>query len=119
MSSNPNAITLGEKDPNAIEPFYARWCSADGTNDGSATDTGVLQSATISTSTWIVPAGITVDSDNLDAITIQGVVFAANTVATVWLSGGTAGEDYDIVNRITTSDLRTLDQTFTIPVREQ
>ena len=105
------------KDPNSVEPFYVVWCSKDNTNDGSTSDNGVLQSATISTSTWTVPTGITEDSSVKTSITIQGITYSANTVATIWLSGGTVGTDYDLVNRIVTSDSRTLDHTITIKVR--
>jgi hypothetical protein len=106
------------KDPNSVEPFYVVWCSKDGTNDASTSDSGELQSATISTSDWTVPTGITEDSEGQAAVTIQGVTYAINTVATIWLSAGVAGTDYDLVNRITTSDSRTLDHTITIKVRE-
>lgn len=105
------------KDPNSVEPYFIVWCDADGTNDGSASDTGELQGATISTATWTVPSGITKDSSNQNAVTIKGVSYGVNTVATVWLSGGTDGTDYDLLCRITTSDSRTLDKTITVPVR--
>ncbi len=108
------------KDPNSIEPFYVVWCAKDGTNDGSVTDTGELQSATISTSVWtIAPSGdLTEDSEGQAAVTIKAVVYAINTVATITLSAGIAGVDYKLVNRITTSDSRTLDHTIIIQVRE-
>ena len=107
------------KDPNNIEPYFIVWCSADGTNDGSEADDGELQGATISTSTWTIPSGITKDSENENAVTIRGVTYAVNTVCTVWLSGGTVGENYELLCRITTSDARTLDKTIVIPVRQQ
>lgn len=50
----------------------------------------------ISTSTWIIPAGLTAGA--------QGVT---GSVTTVWISGGTDGADYVIVNRITTTGGRT------------
>ena len=112
------ATQLPPKDPDSVEPYFVVWCSADGTNDGTTDDTGELQSATISSATWTVPSGITKDSDNTDAVTIAGVSYGANTVAAIWLSGGTAGAAYDIVCQITTSDSRTLDKTITVPVRE-
>ncbi len=105
------------KDPNSIEPYFVVWCSKNGVNDGSASDTGELQGATISTVTWTVPTGLTKDSQNQNAVTINGVSYAINTVATIWLSSGTANTDYDILCRITTSDGRTLDKTMTVPVR--
>jgi hypothetical protein len=107
------------KDPNSIEPFFVIWCSRDGTNNGGASDTGELQGATIVTSDWTVPTGITEDDSDTSSITIRGVVYAVNTTVTIWLSGGTAGTNYALVNRITTSDARTLDQTMTILVREK
>lgn len=47
---------------------------------------------TITTSTWTVPSGITKDTDT-----------KSTTGTIVWLSGGTAGESYRLVNRIVTS----------------
>lgn len=112
------AIRWPSKDPNNVEPYFAVWCSKDGTNDGTSADTGELQGATIATVTWTVPTGITKDSSNQSAVTINGVSYGINTVATIWLSGGTAGTEYSIACRITTSDnpVRTLDQTFTLEV---
>ena len=110
---------LPPKDPNAVEPYFIVWCSKDGTNDGTPSDTGELQGATISTSAWTVPSGITEDSSNTGAITIAGISYGVNTVATIWLSGGTAETDYDLLNRITTSDSRTLDKTITVRVRQE
>lgn len=108
---------LPSKDPNNIEPYFIVWCDEDGTNTGAATDGGELQGATISTVTWTVPTGITKNSDNKDACTIAGISYAISTVCTIWLSGGTAGEDYELNCKITTSDSRTLDQSIIIPVR--
>ena len=106
------------KDPNNVEPYFYLWCSQDGTNDGSASDTGELQGATISSFTaTVVTSGITIDSSNKSAVSIRGVSYSASTVVTVWLSGGTDGTDYDILCRIVTSDGRTLDQTIRVPVR--
>lgn len=113
------AIEVPPKDPNSIEPYHYVWCDKDGINTGSATDTGELQGATISSYTVTVPSGITKDSDNKNAVTIHGVSYAVSTVVTVWLSGGTADADYDILCRIVTSDSRTLDQTMTLPVRSR
>lgn len=104
------------KDPNAVEPFQFVYASQDGVNDGTTADTGYLQGATISSSTTTVPSGLTKDSENTNATTVRGVSFAINTVATVWLSGGSEGETYAVVNRITTSDGRTTDQTMFIRI---
>src|SRR5512139_1881613 len=110
-------MSLPPKDPNAIEPYFIIWCDLDGTNTGAATDHGILQGATIDTVTWTVPTGITEVTHNQNATTIHGVSYGINTVATIWLSGGTDGVDYELNCRITTSDNRTLDKAITIPVR--
>lgn len=104
------------KDPDNVEPYFIVWCDIDGTNDGSTSDDGELQGATIATATWTVPTGITKASSNQNAVTIAGVSYAINTVCTVWLSGGTAGTEYTLSCKITTSDSRTLDKSIVIPV---
>ena len=109
---------LPPKDPDAVEPYFVVWCDKDGTNDGSANDAGELQGETISASTWTM-TGITEDSEDTGAITIAGIDYGVNTVATVWLSGGTAGTDYELLNDIDTSDGRTLQKTITVMVRSQ
>ena len=107
-----------EKDPDSVEPFFIIWCDEDSTNDGLADDGGELQGATIDSVTWTIPSGITKDSDNENSVTIAGITYDINTVATAWLSGGTAGLNYDLVCEIDTSDNRTLNKTITIKVRE-
>ena len=83
-----------DKDPNAILDYSIDW------SDWLDTDE-------ISTSTWTVPAGITkTDESN------------TTTIATIWLSGGTAGTTYSLLNRITTTGGRTADQTFKIYMKE-
>lgn len=109
-------ISTVPKDPNSVEPYFFVWCSRDGTNDGSASDEGELQGATISSFTITATSGLTVDSSNKSAVSIRGVSYSGSTVVTVWLSGGTAGSTYDILCRIVTSDSRTLDQTMRILV---
>jgi hypothetical protein len=109
---------LPAKDPNNVEPYFIVWCDIDSTNDGGTTDDGELQGATISSATWTVPSGITKDSDNTNAVSIKGVSYDANTVATIWLSSGTDGEDYTLACRIVTSDSRTLDKAIIIPCRD-
>lgn len=51
-----------------------------------------LGTDTISASEWIVPDGLTLDSDTF-----------TDTAATAWLSGGVEGEVYEVTNRITTA----------------
>lgn len=82
------------KDPNAILDYQINWATW-------------LGSDTIDTSTWTVPTGITRTSAT-----------NTTTTATIWLSGGTSGTDYDLLNRIVTAGGRTEDRTITIRVEE-
>lgn len=81
------------KDPDEVLDYVRDWSA-------------LLGDDTIATSTWTVPSGITKDSDT-----------NTTTTATIWLSGGTLGTDYALVNRITTAGGRTHDKTLTIRVR--
>lgn len=83
------------KDPNDVADYELDWAPDLGTD-------------TISTSTWIAPAGITVDSDT-----------NTTTTATVWLSGGTHGQNYDVVNRISTAGQRQFDRSVRFYVRNR
>jgi len=58
---------------------------------------------TITNSEFVVDAGITVESSTF-----------TNKTATVWLSGGTEGQVYRVTNRITSSDGRIDDRSFTL-----
>ncbi len=91
------------KDPNAVLDFVIDW-------DGAAADGGpwLATGETISTTTWTVATGITKDSDS-----------KTTTTATIWLSGGTAGTDYTVACKITTSDSRTDERTLLIQVRDR
>ena len=112
---------LSPKDPQAKDFYYVVWCSRDGTNDGGEDDLGELQGATISTSNWAISPtnGLTKDAENTSAITIRGVDYAIDTVATIKVSAGTNDSDYQATNTIVTSDGRTLEKTITIRVRQQ
>lgn len=82
------------KDPDAVRDYQLKleeWLDGD----------------TISTATWTVPSGITKDSQS-----------ETTTVATIWLSGGTAGTEYELVCRIVTAAARTEDFSITVLVRE-
>jgi hypothetical protein len=64
------------------------------------------------TSTWTVPTGITKDSDGIDA---------SGKVTTIWLSGGTVGATYDLINHVITDNAtaREDDRTFKVKVKEK
>lgn len=83
------------KDPDEVLDYTIDW--------SARLDTG----ETITASTWVVPPGITKDSDTF-----------ASTATVIWLSGGTAGSTYALTNRITTSDSRTMDMSVQLPVSE-
>jgi len=85
------------KDPQAVLDYTIDWTKwLDEVGDS------------IATSTWIVPTGLT-------------KVTETNTtkLATVWLSGGTAGTNYTVTNRIMTVAGRTDDRSITIRVQER
>lgn len=54
-----------------------------------------------------------------EAITIAGVITAILCAAAAWLSGGTAGTEYDVTCQIVTSSSRTDERTMTIRVEER
>jgi hypothetical protein len=83
------------KDPNSVLDYQIDWSTW-------------LASDTIATSTWTAPTGITIASSS-----------NTTTAATVWLSGGTAGVWYSLVNRIVTAGARTEDRTIQVRVEER
>ena len=87
-----------KKDPQAVLDYGFDWSASGWLATGE----------TISTSNWTVEAGITKDSDTND-----------NTTTTIWLSGGTAGEDYTVTNTIVTSASRTDERSIIVAVRER
>ena len=78
------------KDPEAVLDYKIDWSAWLGID-------------VLITSAWTVPAGITTDSDTSDA-----------TSTTIWLSGGTIGQSYELTNHITTASGREDDRTITI-----
>jgi len=118
------AIILASIDTSETDKRHVVWCSENGVNTGAAGDTGELGGATISSSTWTAVTGTASTlTSSLAAITLlysdgTAVSYAINTVATVTIAGVTAGDDGNLtlLNRIVTSDSRTLDQTVIIPV---
>jgi hypothetical protein len=85
------------KDPNATLDYQIDW------SDWLGTDT-------ISSSDWTVPTGIT-----------EATHTNTTTTSTIWLSGGTAGNTYECINRIVTADspARTDDRTIYIIVENK
>lgn len=83
-----------DKDSNDILDYIFDW-------------TNFLDGDTIQTSTWTVPAGITKVTDT-----------KTDKKATIWLSGGTNGQTYTVLNRIVTAGGRTKDKSFCIYITE-
>lgn len=87
-----------EKDPDALLDYGVSWQAWLPTGD------------TIVTGTWIVPNGLTVENTSLEN---------SNTWSIVWLSGGSVGRTYLVINRINTNQGRADDRTIAIVVREK
>jgi len=83
------------KDPNSILDFGFDW-------------TDWLNGDILNGSIWIVPEGLTKVSDNY-----------TNILGIIWLSGGTIGKVYKVINRITTIGGRTEDRTLVIKMRNR
>lgn len=66
-----------------------------------------LGTDTIATSSWVVPTDITQTTDS-----------HTDTVATVFVEGGTVGITYDLVNTIVTAAGRTKSAAVTVVIRE-
>lgn len=70
---------------------------------------------TLDWSEWMVSGDEITDADFIVPAGLTKVVESNDTTkTTVWLSGGTVGQSYSIVCRITTSGGRIDDRTFTI-----
>jgi hypothetical protein len=83
------------KDPDSTLDYILVWSRWLGTD-------------TIASASWTVPAGLTEESST-----------ATTTTATVWLSGGTAGTDYDVACLITTAAGRIDERTIRVRCRER
>ena len=84
------------KDPDAILDYVIDWSD------------WLTGTETISTSTWIVPSGITEESSS-----------NTTTTATIWLSSGTVPLGYKVVNRIVSSDNREDDRSIFIRIKDK
>jgi hypothetical protein len=89
------SLTFPDKDPDEVLDYQLNWAAR-------------LGADTISTSTWTVPEGITQDSAS-----------RTDTTTTLWLSGGTSGQTYALLNRIVTVGGRTMDQTVSITLADR
>ena len=86
------------KDPDAVLDYAVSWAAW-----------LAEVSDTLATSVWSVLTGtVEIDSD-----------VSNTTVATVWLSGGAAGEKCTLLNRVTTAGGRTDDRTIYLKIKEK
>ncbi|RVG88683.1 hypothetical protein [Sinorhizobium meliloti] len=82
------------KDPNEVKDYGLDWSA-------------LLDDDTITTSAWSVDdSGLTI-----------GTTSNTTTATTVWVSSGSAGVTYNLLNRIVTAGGRTYDQTVKLKVR--
>lgn len=84
-----------DKDPDETLDYtldWSRWLSTD----------------TIQASTWAVPDGLTEDASS-----------HGDDTATVWLSGGTVGTAYTLVNTITTTGGRVAERSVSLRIRSK
>ncbi len=90
------------KDPDSVLSYTLDW-------NGGAPGPWLATGETISTSAWTLSGtGIIEDSDS-----------NTNTTTSIIVSEGVAGEDYELTNRITTSNSQTVDRTIRIKVQER
>lgn len=88
------ALTWPSKDPDEVLDYDLDWSAR-------------LLTDTIATSDWSVSDGV--------GLTI-GAESNTTTTTKVWLSGGTLGTAYTLLNRITTTGGRTMDQSVKIKI---
>lgn len=90
------AVIDHQKDPDARLDWIFDW------NDWLG------EGETISTSEFFASVGIVIDATD-----------ETTKTATAWLTGGTAGQVYELTNRITSTDGRIDDRTITIRCTER
>jgi hypothetical protein len=83
------------KDPSAVKDYTVDWST-------------YLGADTILTASWVVPSAITATSPT-----------KTSTTATVWISGGVAGDTYQVTSRVTTAGGRQDDRSFLLTIQEQ
>lgn len=95
------------KDPASVLDWKFDWAAL---TNGSGSSDWLASGETISSRTVTAATGITVDSSSITD---------TNTSVTVWLSGGTVGQEYTVTCKIVTSASRTDERTITIQVQDR
>jgi ribosomal protein S28E/S33 len=111
------------KDPQGTLDYVFDWKARTNGTDPAGKD-WLGPDEVISDHTITPDTGITLDSDTrVDVVVHDGegnlIELADNTGVRLWLSGGTAGESYDVACEITTDQGRTDERTIRVPVRER
>jgi hypothetical protein len=83
-----------DKDPTDVKDYTVSWAAE-----------MAARSDTIATSVFTAPVGITIDSQS-----------NSTTTSTVWLSGGTADNSYEITCTVVTAGGRTLQRSVSLRV---
>jgi hypothetical protein len=90
------ALTWPPKDPDEVLDYQVDWSDR-------------LSSDTLLTSVWSISGDDSILTE--DSSEISG----DNTI--IWLSAGTLGEAYNLLNRVTTTGGRTMDQTVRLRIK--
>ena len=123
LTTRAGPLVLDAKDPQAVLDYVFDWrARTNGTDTAGSNWLGPDE--VISSYVVTVAAGLTKDSDAKTGVVVHdgegaNITLAANTGVRVWLSGGTAGQDYDVACRIVTDQGRTDERTIRVPVRER
>lgn len=123
QSDRAGPLVLDAKDPDAVLDFVFDWkARTNGTETAGSDWLGPAE--VISSHTITVSSGITLDSSSRTSVVVHdgegnNITLADNTSVRVWLSGGTAGQDYDVACKIVTDGGRTDERTIRVPVRER
>jgi hypothetical protein len=96
ISDGSFIVQAPDKDPDSIIDYGCDWGDA-------AVGPWLATGETITTSTWIVPAGLVSVSES-----------NTTTATAIFLSGGVIGTTYTLTNRIVTSAGRTEDRSMLI-----
>jgi len=123
LNTRAGPLVLDAKDPDAVLDYVIDWQARTNGTETSGSD-WLGPDEVISDHTITAEAGITVDSSSRTGVVVHdgegnNISLADNTSVRVWLSGGTAGESYDVACEITTDQGRTDERTIRVPVRER
>ena len=98
-------MSVALKDPSAVLDYSEDWTSY------------LAAGESISTSAWAIEGGDQAETPPVaTALAISGTPSLAGAVATAFVTGGTKGQVYSLVNTIVTNQGRTDDRSWTIRI---